>query len=351
MPFPMQEGRYEIENYTVLIGYIAAEFYMLQALELMSAGKFESFRKSHDKWRDDFLSHKHVFEERFAKALFDYMVMACAGEARHASDKCSYYLDYLPTGGGRYSSAEVAFRYDPISVSKVTQYLFEHDWAGGYGGRAWAKIARAVRYYKEMPLTAFIDHCVDLSHNNGSVFNKYDLRVFRVCSNYAAFLDDKSEAETPEELVRAVCRHGFCSGLSSRLFNLVDRAEALGFFSPDLFERMYDACHHLRYEVDKLLTEYEPIVWGEEMLPDDFEESQEQDPWDGCCHGEDRDYCKYSCGEHCDACPCSECNPQCCQGEDRDHCKYVCGNHCYMCACSDCQNEKQEVEYDTRQVA
>lgn len=104
------------------------------------------------------------YGDRFARNMFDYLTLACAGEARYASNQM------VVTEGKK-----DAIPYAPQGLLPALERVFEIcKWAPGYGGKKWANIAKAAKKYfpfQSNPVV-FIDHCVDLSHNGGLAFDK-----------------------------------------------------------------------------------------------------------------------------------------------------------------------------------
>src|SRR5690606_16428883 len=70
---------------------VTKEFYALEALQLVvSCG--DPFLHSHQRLMQDIEEYKRLFEEKLAQALWDYTVLVCAGEARHAGTRASKML-------------------------------------------------------------------------------------------------------------------------------------------------------------------------------------------------------------------------------------------------------------------
>jgi hypothetical protein len=155
------------------------KFYLLLALE------------------DEDMLKKH--SEQLAEKMLNYLVVSCAGEARHLFSYCSGTATSLnPTAqgfikgmkesneNGGYSASRdnmwrtgyslaKKFGYDEI-LKALEQIFGELNWkSDGYGGDAWAKIARHAHMYASKDINAiiFIDGIMAIAHNGGWAYNKY----------------------------------------------------------------------------------------------------------------------------------------------------------------------------------
>lgn len=254
------------------VSFVVSEFYGISLVDALKA--VDPFLKSHEKWERDFRSYKEAYVKNLARAVFDYTVLACAGEARHARACTGYYNPYIPQGGGRGSAMEYAKRYEPYSVLRACYRLFnELDWGSNYGGEAWARIAHAGLQYGKWDDVTFIDHCVDLSHNSSPYFDKCQAGIFEMCSSsrYEELLDMK-RSYAPEDLIYELF-------LSTKLQALIERACNLGIL-PEFMRAFRERSKSTQADIDycvKLVLEYSPVSWGEAILPDEIVEDQEEE--------------------------------------------------------------------------
>lgn len=317
---------------TVPINYCAAEFYTLQALEL-KAKKLDPFKKSHERFQMDLQSYKERFEQNFSLALRDYLVYACFGEARNSRGKCASFVLDIPEGN-RSSAAVEAQNYTPKSIARVTKRLFDYcDWSDGYGGESWGRIAKAIDMYEELPKVSFIDHCVDLSHNGGTMFDKTSYRIFTVVDHYKLFLDRKSDAQQPDDLLRAVHEFECHIGLSFMTQDLISRALMLGLVT-DYTYTLLTTGDCVGRTVNHFLEEFMPTKWGEKDLPHNIQPNH--------------NWCN-DCGHSIDDCECKSWCPDCDHTESECICNEctICGDHIDACeCCHDCENEGYECTCD-----
>jgi hypothetical protein len=187
--------------------------------------------------------------------------------------------------------------------------LFGSNW-GGYscGGELWLKIAESfAMFYSKSPVysnAAIIDHCVDLSHNNGCAFNKIEANIFSVNNKftYIAFLDHKKETNNLQMLLSPV----FDFSISLRLISLLERGKVLGIIS-------YENISTSNLDNFDYLWNYKPIKWGdlvaeEIKVNERFSEDGEEDEDDehetftcDCCENEfddEDDLTRVDDGEH-----------------------------------------------------
>jgi hypothetical protein len=142
-------------------------FYVLNELRM---APIEGFKKSHEKWSNDLDAVTGTFNTTFGAALFDYIVASSWGEAKHSLYECDIAM-YTPELNR--SSLLPFATYDVARLIPLFITLFEDkSWTDCYGGKAWANIARAATEYGKRDLTLWIDHVVDLGHNNGCFFDK-----------------------------------------------------------------------------------------------------------------------------------------------------------------------------------
>lgn len=207
---------------------LGRSFYVVQALDatILNPAKFEPFRHSHARFQRDFATYKKWFIRNLAKAMHDYTATVVAGELRHAGIQSQYGIkDYWRAHS---TDRNEVFRdaheyYSATSILEAGVWHFDpknNRWTGGYGGAKWQQIAKAGLYYGKLPDAVFIDHCVDLSHNNSVYFDK-GAGIFQLRSggDYKSFLDFKYTAPLEDVLGLTV---------GKELSKLVDRAENIG---------------------------------------------------------------------------------------------------------------------------
>lgn len=279
----------------------SAEFYTLEALKLFSQD-LDPFKKSNERFIKDLSYYKHRYEVAFSIPMLDYLSLACAGEARNAEEHCSKLLVDLPKGGPRYVAFDVAEHFTWQSICKATQVLFtEGEWGGGYGGHMWANIAKGALLYEKMPLTSWLDHCIDLSHNGGCAFNKSDFSIFYLDDEdeYKRFLDRKSSIETPSDLLEVVVDLRLSRLVSQYAVDFLQRASVFGMVDQYIASEFKSELPF----ISNILDKYNPVKWGTKEVSLTMENTNKCN--DCCC------YCceNYNCSENmeCEGGDCGEC--------------------------------------------
>jgi hypothetical protein len=139
-----------------------------------------------------------------ARAFFDYTAITCFTEMRHGEYRCEMKYEELEmhVKKNRHYAVHGALHYEPKSILKAAKVLFDYDWESGFGGRSWKKIAEGGLLYQTVPDMVFIDHAVDLTHNNGAYIDKGIIFANDYGhGRYTNFLDTKRNAKTAKEVI------------------------------------------------------------------------------------------------------------------------------------------------------
>lgn len=244
------------------------EFYVIESIDIMTHTDYAVH--SHAKWREEFDAFKKQYVEHFANAFFDYTVFVCLGEARHAYKRCDYCLDDFFEESDRRGAYNCP-HLEPFSTLNVLSALFSKDWASSYGGAAWAGIANGGLKYHTYPDEIFLDHLVDLSHNNGIFYNKTN-HIFSLNgteSQIEFFLDLKRDY-SPQVI------YGYCElSISYEIKKFFERAVNLGIITPltdnewETVEAQIAMKWPVRFpnqeNVENILN-YIPVKWGSSQL-------------------------------------------------------------------------------------
>lgn len=172
----MKNIKEEKEMYTKINIYEAVRlFYGLQALvlKITTNPNFNSFYPSHNKLLKDVKIFQLNYEKKLANIIADYTTLVVAGEMRHAQRKCEeYFSEFYGAECGRDEVYAYSLDYSAIDLLRAGEYIFTKHWESGYGGEKWALIAKGGLMYYSSTHTVFIDHMVDISHNNSIYFDK-----------------------------------------------------------------------------------------------------------------------------------------------------------------------------------
>lgn len=242
---------------------LVKEFYTVEAVSAMITGtkynKLEPMRYSHHRWYQDFSDFRDTFITKFASAIYDYTVMVVAAELRYGYDKASHYIvGYYNSCFSRDDIYKECMIYNANDILRAGIKMFDTSqvtWKNSYGGEKWRQIAKAGLMKDKVSDCIFIDHCVDLSHNNSIYFDKSaGIFYLRDTSLYKTFLDTKRVC-SPHQLISF--KRGY---MLNRLLwrannlNIIKGWNVDGLLSPD-----YD-------ETESLLFSYNPVFWGNERL-------------------------------------------------------------------------------------
>ena len=211
------------------IEVVCKEFYALQAIE--ATMYVEYGRHSHDKWTQDFYAYKESFESKISEMFRDYLALIVLGELRHANVYSEKGLKFEFVDFNERINRERCFIERRIFTKESTFRcgikLFNelyNGWHESYGGTAWYGIAKSGLMYGKESNTVFIDHCFDLEHNGGCIFNKHAF-LFDGPNDIITFLDLKRNAMNTYRIIR--------HAQSKTLHDLIQRGFNLGILEYD----------------------------------------------------------------------------------------------------------------------
>lgn len=282
--------------YEVNIEAICKEFYALQAIEATMSTEYG--RHSHERWTQDFYSYKEYFESKIAEMFRDYLALIVLGELRHANVYSEKRLEFEFVDFNQRINRERCFIERRMFTKESTFRCgmkffneFYNGWHESYGGQAWYGIAKAGLMYGVESNTVFIDHCFDLEHNGGCIFNKHAF-LFDGPNDLIVFLDTKRNAmntyriikyaqtKTLQDLVQRAFNLDILRYDSSEYFSRNSKSEVLFRFANanDLFDlsvaekvyvnQFYEENNRLMnsgkwYTLEEFLDLYHPFPWGD----------------------------------------------------------------------------------------
>jgi len=237
------------------------DFYYLQALQAETMTELarlpeKQFSHSVEKFQNDLAELCNELIPNMALRTFVYLYAACLGESRHSRTPNAerIFLEDARTLH-RNELFLTACDYAPSNENiKAIVDIFAQPWKSGFGGKPWKGIAEALYTYYTMPPAAFIDHVIDLEHNNGTAFNKEDARstIFfdtNYPNRFSHFLDYKFSNNILKD------GPGYSLRISKRICKMVERFCVI--FS-------YKFPYWLSANL-KNLTDYD-VQWGEKKL-------------------------------------------------------------------------------------
>lgn len=211
------------------VATVSKEFYAMQAIEATMSAEFG--RHSHERWTKDFYKYKESFESKIAEMFRDYLALIVLGELRHCTEYSDKGLsfDFMEfkdsMGRERCYIEKRAFTKESVLRCGIKMFnKFYNGWREAYGGQPWYDICKAGLMYGTEKNAVFIDHCFDLEHNGGNIFNKEGF-LFCAYDNLIDFLDLKRSAMNTYRIIR--------HAQSKTLRNLIQRAFNLGILKYD----------------------------------------------------------------------------------------------------------------------
>ena len=275
---------------------VCKEFYALQAVEATMHTQYG--RHSHERWTQDFYEYKESFESKVAEMFRDYLALIVLGELRHANRYSEKGLSFEFVDFNRSINREKCFierrMFTKESVFRCGMKLFNelyNGWHESYGGTPWYNIAKSGLLYGKESNMVFIDHCFDLEHNGGCIFNKHAF-LFDGPNDIITFLDLKrqemntyriirhAQSKTLHDLIQRAFNLGILKYDSSKYFQYISDSEAVfrfvipnEVFSFSLSENVYinqfyEENQRLMntnkwYTLEDLLDLYHPFPWGD----------------------------------------------------------------------------------------
>ena len=255
-----------------IVFHSVVNFYALEGMkaELLRRMKDFQFIKSYEKLLKDLENYSSQYNKKLAEILFDHTVLCVQTELRHAKTECRYYIpNYYGDGWYKNYSDIMCFSsyiFNPVETLKAGEKLFDegcYSWQFEYGGNNWLNIAHAGLMFHQVPDVVFIDHVVDLSHNNDFYLMKktgiflHSPRINRF--DYECMLNTKRL-----EKFSVFC-DGYIGFFCRDVLNLYRRFLCvLGINDPDMqlsIQFCLSKTDILCEEAIKALFDYKPIQW------------------------------------------------------------------------------------------
>ena len=283
-----------------IVFHSIVNFYALEGMkaEMLKVNKKFLFVKSFERLWTDIEEYSSKYNRKLAQLLFDHTVLCVQTELRHAKQQCHYYIpNYF--GDAWYKNYTdimcfASYIFNPIETLKAGEELFDegcYTWNYEYGGDNWWEISHAGLMFHQVPNVVFIDHVVDLSHNND----------FYLMKETGLFLHtprvDRYPYETMLNTKRYECLDLFCDEYVSffcrDVLNFYRRfLYIMGIDDPDM-QGSIQLCLSKRDVICEgsiqAIFDYKPIKWGNQHVEienlqqspydDEYDESEENEYW------------------------------------------------------------------------
>lgn len=162
-----------------------------------------------------FVESYHTDVHYKALRMFYYLLLICTRESRHASGKAlsnlynaypeigKYHVDHVSDTSAGEAVNSMLLKAPDVSLGDYTEFLVKSftncSYSGGFGGKAWASIAKPLRDFVHGKISAeiLLDTAFTLEHNNGNIFNK-GMLYKGVSSNLGLILDVQRSGQIPQ---------------------------------------------------------------------------------------------------------------------------------------------------------
>ena len=213
------------------INHAVGIFYSLELLYSLMLKNYTPFLPSNEKLLNDIKQYRDIWIKKLAQIIYDYIIVVVGAELRH-SYECSEYYHPEFFGGGWFKnmSRNECFEdrtFDPDSILRLGENLFDekkNSWRSGFGGEKWYNITKAGLMHGKTPDVIFVDHTVDLSHNNSVFFDKGGGIVYCYIEEYKKMLDQKFRMSDFYGLLSFIRRH---ERFDDNLMDLIKRYNIL----------------------------------------------------------------------------------------------------------------------------
>jgi len=269
-------------NFTVNFTAEVYGFYVMQEWQAWLR-EYPWSLPSHLRWKEDLDRIQDEQARQFARALRDYMALACFGEARYgrnlAKDNGETIKGSIRSCMTRTGCYEKAPQYDVIALLKGLSKYFGRTgtFDGSTGGPPWKEACEYALTYQQVSDTQFIDTVIDLRHHSDHLFNKPcvfydgtggDTSYYDPANNPSAAIQRKAEGAlwyvNKED-------HTMSLFFSYGVYSLAVRGLVLG-----ILPAAPGSVIQTKHESD-----FQPIQWGTKRLESAYGEVEEKEN-EGC---------------------------------------------------------------------
>lgn len=274
-----------------ILFYLVINFYALELIKGKMVVSPKHFSHSWDKLWDDLVDYSEQYNSKLAAIFYDHVVKSVQCELRHCKNHSEFYIPNF-YGDGWFKNFDDCSCYasnifNPTEILRAGKWLFDdnnnywcyEDEICDYGGEAWMDISEAGLEYQKTSDSIFIDHLIDLEHNNEVVlFKPTGLFMHTArCGTalYYKMLNDKRYQD--DDFIRK-----YSGYLCQEILQFISRYQYL---SRDVLIPETDLVKY-RSNLDKLceksvelLLKYKPVKWGNKHVPmENLQEAPERHP-------------------------------------------------------------------------
>lgn len=161
-----------------ILFYLVVNFYAIEFIKAKMIVHPKIYSHSWDKLWDDIQDYSEWFNSKLAAMFYDHTVRCVQCELRHCKNHSEFYIPNF-FGDAWYKNYDDSMCYansefNPVSILRAGKWLFDdnnnwwcaEDEVTEYGSEAWMDISEAGLEFRKIPDSIFIDHLIDLEHNN-----------------------------------------------------------------------------------------------------------------------------------------------------------------------------------------
>lgn len=261
-----------------ILFYLVVNFYALELIKGKMVVSPKHFSRSWDKLWDDINNYSEQYNSKLANMFYDHIIKCVQCELRHCKNHSEFYIPNF-YGDGWFKNYDdqmcyASFAFNPTEILRAGKWLFDdnnnywcyEDEVCEYGGEAWQDISEAGLEHGKVSDIIFIDHLIDLEHNNEVVLFKPTGLFMHTArfgtAIYYEMLKDKRYQD--DDFIRK-----YSGYLCQEVLQFISRYQYL---SRDVLIPETDLVKY-RSHLDKfceksveLLLNYKPIRWGNKMV-------------------------------------------------------------------------------------
>lgn len=262
-----------------ILFYLVVNFYALEFIRAKMVIHPKIYSHAWDKLWEDIQDYSTWFNSKLAAMIYDHTVRCVQCELRHCKNRSEFYIPNF-FGDGWYKNYDdsicfINSEFNPNSVLRAGKWLFDenNNWwelnaydECDYGGKSWKDIAEAGLEYRKIPNSVFVDHLIDLEHNNEVMLLK-EAGIFQHSVRlgpalYHEMLDDKRYED--EEFMRKYSPY-LCQEVLLKLsrYQYLSRDKVVS--EKDLVKYRSNLDKLCEKSIE-LLLRYKPIKWGNKMV-------------------------------------------------------------------------------------
>ena len=274
-----------------ILFYLVVNFYALEFIRAKMVVSPKIYSHAWDKLWDDIQDYSTWFNSKLASMFYDHTVKCVQCELRHCKNHSEFYIPNF-YGDGWFKNFDdqmcyVSAVFNPTEILRAGKWLFDdnnnywcyEDTICEYGGEAWQDISEAGLEYQKVSDSIFIDHLIDLEHNNEVMLFK-PTGLFMHTARFGTTIYYKMLDDKRYEDKEFMCKYSpyFCKEVLQFIsrYQYLSRDEVVSEKGLIKYRSNLDKLCEKSIE---LLLKYKPIKWGNKHVPmENLQEAPERYP-------------------------------------------------------------------------